>query len=134
MAESSLREEMTAAIYPHLGQNRKDRVRKRGSGLDIWVNFGMNQSWGKGQEGRGGVKGREGADLGWGGLGQVGLWSGPQRGGEASGGWSSVQAKCELPGQSSRAAPGRRGAGSRWPGARRSAWALPAGVLARFLP
>lgn len=62
-ARARPRAEMTAAVCPHRGQNRTDRVKKQGSGLDIWVNVGVNQSWGRGPEGGAGEGGEGG---GWG--------------------------------------------------------------------
>lgn len=68
MAKASLKEEVTAALCLHRGQNRKDWGQKQqaGSEVDIWV----NQSWEVGR-GSGGQGWGEGGDLGW-----VGLWSG----------------------------------------------------------
>lgn len=116
------------------GWNRRTSEKQQaGSGLDIWVNFWVTQSWAVGTgSGEEGWCGGEGGDLG-----RVGLWfGGTGPGGRRRGDgrpqlWcSGKQGGCRVPGQSSQGHPGRRGAGRRAPGARKSPRTAPAAVPA----
>lgn len=87
------------------GRNRRTSEKQQaGSGLDIWVNFWVTQSWAVGTgSGEEGWCGGEGGDLG-----RVGLWfggTGPGAGGEVSGGCSfGAQESREVVGSLGRAA------------------------------